>query len=101
MSKETKVDFNSLSTEAIENLREDREKTIDLLNDLTKYAFSTDRNHAEVATALAKYVETLQRSTEQLVKLAGLAKKGTRPDEKLSSSDIGELYEKMQNIENE
>ena len=64
--------LNKFITEAISNIRKDREVTHELLSDLIKIASQSEHNHKEVSMAAAKYVETLQRSNEQLVKLASL-----------------------------
>ena len=40
-----------------------------------KYMQSSDDRHREVGLVAAKYLETLQRSNEQLVKLAALIQK--------------------------
>ena len=67
--------LNKFITEAISNIRKDREVTHELLSDLIKIASQSEHNHKEVSMAAAKYVETLQRSNEQLVKLASLVQK--------------------------
>ena len=67
-----KKDFETLTDEAIENVREDRTQTKELLKDLIKYLSNDDHRHKEVGLTAAKYVETLQRSNEQLVKIISL-----------------------------
>ena len=67
--------FESLTDEAIDNIRADREQTQDLLKDLVKYISSSEDRHRDVGLTAAKYVETLQRSNEQLVKIASLKQK--------------------------
>lgn len=71
-------DFETLTDEAIGNIREDREQTRQLLNDLIKYLSSDEHRHKEVGFTAAKYVETLQRSNEQLVKIASLKQKSQK-----------------------
>jgi hypothetical protein len=73
--------------EAIENIRKDREITKDLLNDLIVYLSKDEARHTEVGTVAAKYVETLQRSNEQLVKLVTLST-GLTDDDKSEIFDL-------------
>ena len=47
---------------------------------------------------LAKYVETLQRSNEQLVKLCGLMAKGEKSDE-LTDKDFQQIFDQIQKSE--
>jgi len=51
--------------------------------------------HARVGSTAAKYVETLQRSNEQLVKLCGLMSKQDDNDE-LSEKDLDNLFDAIQ-----
>ena len=62
-------------TEAIDNIRTDRETTKELLNDAINYMSSKHDAHETVGNIAAKYVETLQRSNEQLVKVMSLLQK--------------------------
>tara|TARA_B100000131_G_scaffold317019_1_gene358219 strand:- start:56 stop:349 length:294 start_codon:yes stop_codon:yes gene_type:complete len=61
--------------EAISNIRDDRKVTKELLDDVFKYLSKNETHHREVGGVAAKYVETLQRSNEQLVKVAALMQK--------------------------
>jgi len=88
-----KQNFGELTSEAINNIREDREQTKELLQDLMKYLAVTDERHREVGSIAAKYVETLQRSNEQLVKIASLMQKQKSSSFDFSSSDKDQLYD--------
>ena len=68
--------------EAISNIREDRKTTKKLLKDLVDYMSSTNNSdkHREVGQVASKYVETLQRSNEQLVKIVSLLHKKQSQD---------------------
>jgi hypothetical protein len=90
-----KKDFDSLTDEAIENIREDREQTKDLLQDLIKYISASEDRHRDVGMTAAKYVETLQRSNEQLVKLAGLKMKEEKKSTGLTSEDRDEIFNQL------
>ena len=78
--------LNKYINEAITNIRKDREVTHELLSDLIKIASQSEHNHKEVSMAAAKYVETLQRSNEQLVKLTSLIQKEDAKQQSFSFS---------------
>ena len=61
--------------EALDNIREDRKITRELLDDAIKFVAKDEARHQQIGMTLAKYVETLQRSNEQLVKVIGLMAK--------------------------
>ena len=88
MSK--KVD--SYINEAIDNIREDRKITRDLLEDALKWVIKDEARHKEVGIVLSKYVETLQRSNEQLVKVVTLLNKKETSDG-LSPTDVSQIYD--------
>ena len=90
-----KKDFDSLTDEAIENIRKDREQTKELLKDLIKYMAGDDHRHKEIGFTAAKYVETLQRSNEQLVKIAGLKQKTEKADSGLTEEERQEIFESL------
>ena len=73
--------------EALENIRTDREITRELLDDAMKYLAKDESRHREIGITLSKYVETLQRSNEQLVKVANLMTKKEGSD-KLTAADM-------------
>lgn len=78
---------------ALENIEEDRATTKELLQDLMKYLAVADERHREVGPVAAKYVETLQRSNEQLVKIASLMQKQKSSSFEISSADKDQLYD--------
>jgi hypothetical protein len=88
-------DFESLTDEAIENIRKDREQTTELLKDLVKYLSTDEHRHKEVGLTAAKYVETLQRSNEQLVKIASLKQKSEKLDVGLTAEDRAEIFDSL------
>ena len=95
--------LNKFIEEAVENIRKDREITQELLSDLIVIAGQSEHNHKEVSLAAAKYVETLQRSNEQLVKLAGLIQKDEKKDSMFSFSgeDKDDIYDMIQKEDKE
>ena len=87
--------LNKFIEEAVVNIRKDRETTQELLSDLIKIAAASEHNHKEVSMAAAKYVETLQRSNEQLVKLAALIQKEEKKNDafNFSKDDRDGIYD--------
>ena len=83
--------------EAISNIREDREITRDLLDDVIRLIGKDEEHHRQVGTVAAKYVETLQRSNEQLVKISTIIHKQQSGDTGLSDSDKAEIFDLLQN----
>jgi hypothetical protein len=85
--------FSAQIENAISNISKDRSVTTKLLEDLMMYMGLSPDKHAEVGTVAAKYLETLQRSNEQLVKIASLLqKKEQKESATLSDDDREELF---------
>ena len=57
------------------------------------YISQSEERHQEVGSVAAKYVETLQRSNEQLVKVAALLQKKSESQAGLSEDDKKELFD--------
>ena len=77
--------------EALDNIREDRKITRELLDDAIKYVAKDEARHQQIGIILAKYVETLQRSNEQIVKIAALMSKNEKTDG-LTENDMEDIY---------
>jgi len=80
-------------SEAVTNIREDRAATHSLLLEAMTYVRKNEEHHKTVGPVLAKYLETLQRSNEQLVKVASMLNKTEATDSHLSDYDREELYD--------
>jgi hypothetical protein len=78
--------------EVVENIRKDREVTNDLLKDAIGYLAKDESRHRDIGLVLSKYVETLQRSNEQLVKITSLIAKEETKVEGLTEKDMEEIY---------
>tara|TARA_Y100000593_G_scaffold81223_1_gene151905 strand:- start:9 stop:302 length:294 start_codon:yes stop_codon:yes gene_type:complete len=72
--------LEELLKEAVDNIQQDRTVTKELLDDVITYLSKNEANHREVGPVAAKYVETLQRSNEQLVKISALLQKRESQD---------------------
>ena len=94
MSKKQNV--NDYLKEAIDNIREDRDVTKELLDDVLQFLAKGESTHRDVGLTAAKYVETLQRSNEQLVKLIGLRQKRQVENVDLSESDKDSIFDMLQ-----
>ena len=78
--------------EAVANIRDDREITRELLDDAIKWLAKDESRHREIGIIVSKYVETLQRSNEQLVKVANLMTK-KEGNVGLTPQDMDNIYE--------
>ena len=81
--------------EAIDNIRGDRETTRELLDDAMRYLATDQSRHRDMGQTLAKYVETLQRSNEQLVKVASLVSK-TESSDAITQKELDQIYASIQ-----
>ena len=86
-------DLEAYIDEAIKNIRSDRAITTALLIELMDYIKKDEDRKESVGTIAAKYVETLQRSNEQLVKISTLLQKKAGTDQGLTDEDKSELFE--------
>ena len=82
--------------DAIQNIAEDRKVTRELLDDVIRYISKNEEHHKYVGQTAAKYVETLQRSNEQLVKISALIQKQQAGDVGLSDSDRADIFDMLQ-----
>ena len=77
--------------EVLDNIRNDRKITRELLDDAIKWLAKDESRHREIGLVMSKYVETLQRSNEQLVKVAGMVSKD-KSSEGLTKKDMEDIY---------
>ena len=84
-------DKNRLLEEAIANNRADREVTSDLLYELREDIVHNKTNHTAAGQTAAKYVETLQRSNEQLVKIVTMMDKKEPKEDKIDKNSLYDL----------
>tara|TARA_R110002020_G_scaffold155104_1_gene335931 strand:+ start:79 stop:393 length:315 start_codon:yes stop_codon:yes gene_type:complete len=80
-------------TDAVENINNDRAVTNSLLADVVILLKKNEMNHKEMGSIAAKYVETLQRSNEQLVKVCTILHKQSSSSDGLSQRDKDELFD--------
>ena len=80
----------------VQNITEDRATTKVLLMDLMKWMQKAEERQKEVGIIAAKYLETLQRSNEQLVRISGLIQKEKKEEAGISDEDKQELFDMIQ-----
>jgi len=90
-----KKDLDTLIAQALDNIKNDRQVTEALLGELKEYMSVSRERYADSGTTAAKFVETLQRSNEQLVKLATLVQKkdSNHSSQELSDEDKRHLFD--------
>lgn len=88
--KQTLKDYIDKATE---NIVEDRAATKSLLMGLMNFMSSSDDKHRDLGIIASKYLETLQRSNEQLVKLAALLQKEEKNSESITDQDREDLFD--------
>lgn len=94
MSKNNKAE--EILQKSIDNIESDRAVTGKLLTDLVIYMAKTgDSSHQTVGHLAAQYVETLQRSNEQLVKIASLLQKKDGIKQGLTDFERQNLYDSI------
>ena len=92
-NKHSEPTVQAFIDEAIGNIRHDRGVTNSLLIDLIQQMKQSSDDMKHLSISAAKYVETLQRSNEQLVKVAGLLQKKNAKDNNLTETDKQDLFE--------
>jgi|TARA_R110000796_G_C14422260_1_gene420085 hypothetical protein len=93
MGKGKRITSEQFVEEAIDNVRADRAIASTLLIDLMKILKQDETKHQYSGPVAAKYLETLQRSNEQLVKLASLISKKEGSVSGLSALEKSDIYE--------
>ena len=84
--------LNKIIEQVLENIESDRLVTRDLLEDAMGYLAKDESRHREIGLTLAKYVETLQRSNEQMVKVATLIQKEEKKEDGISQEEMENLF---------
>ena len=93
MGKRKSLTSGEFIEEAINNVRKDRALASTLLVELVKILKQDETKHQHSGPVAAKYLETLQRSNEQLVKLASLMSKKENGPRTLSDLEKSDIYE--------
>jgi len=99
MGKGKHITSDQFVEEAIDNVRKDRAMASTLLIELLKILKQDETKHQHSGPVAAKYLETLQRSNEQLVKLASLMSKKEGISTGLSAMEKSDIYEMIKEEE--
>ena len=89
-------DLQNYIEEPIKNIRVDRDITSTLLTQVFAEITNGQETHKDLGLIAAKYVETLQRSNEQLVKLTSIMAKKADTGVELSEDDKKSLFDVIQ-----
>lgn len=82
--------------EALGNIREDREKAKKLLDDCAEQIGKVSDGHQSLGMVASKYLESLHKSNEQLIKVAQI-KDGTEEEYgHLDPEELDDLFEKLE-----
>ena len=92
MGRRDNLNLEQNLSEAIENIKDDRAVASDLLLDLIQDIKTDKSKHQYSGPVAAKYLETLQRSNEQLVKIAALIQQKESSSKGLTKFDKEEIY---------
>ena len=92
-------DVEDYLQEAINNIQHDRAATKTLLMTLMKYMQISEDRHKEVGLIAAKYLETLQRSNEQLVKVTSIVAKKSSGSDTITEKDRQDLFDMINSEE--
>ena len=92
----SKNDLDSLMSEALSNVRNDRKIAREFLNEIANQIANDAEQNQRLSPVAAKHIETMQRSNEQLVKLINLKQKGSENSAELSESDKDNLFDLIQ-----
>ena len=101
MGKRRNLSLDDYIDETTTNIREDRAMAKSLLVDVVHDMKVSDSSRKDLGPIAAKYVENLQRSNEQMVKLASLLQKQKLQQFELSSHDKEGLLDLLKENEEE
>jgi len=85
--------FDEFVEEALRNINEDRAAAKSLLTDVMLYIKKSDDRQREFGLIAAKYLETLQRSNEQMVKLTSIMHRRDDTSTELSEEDKQNVFD--------
>jgi len=93
MGKRQNLKLEDYIEETTTNIREDRAMAKSLLMDVMADMKLSPSDRREMGSIAAKFVENLQRSNEQMVKLAALMQRQKSQQFSLSADDKEELFD--------
>lgn len=94
-------DIDSLISEALDNIRDDRKIAREFLNEIANQIAVNAENNKYLSPVAAKHIETMQRSNEQLVKIIGLRQKAKVQSFELTDDDKNDIFDMLQDSNQE
>lgn len=90
--------IRKLMDDALKAIDDDRKEAKDLLDDLAAHIGKNADRYATMGMTAAKYLETMQRSNEQRVKLIGIIAKRSEDEDfgEVSEDEATEMYEEFE-----
>ncbi len=93
MAKRSDLNLEQYVEETTKNIREDRAMAKTLLIDVMADMAGSSTDRREMGPLAAKFVENLQRSNEQMVKLAAILQRQKTSHVGLTADDKEELFD--------
>jgi len=93
MAKRRDLKLEEYVEETTKNIREDRAMAKSLLMDVMADMKASSAERREMGPIAAKFVENLQRSNEQMVKLASILQRQKTTNVGLSADDKEQLFD--------
>ena len=93
MAKRRNLSLDEYVEETTKNIREDRAMAKTLLIDVMADMAGSSTDRREMGPIAAKFVENLQRSNEQMVKLASILQRQKTQQHGLSEDDKEQLFD--------
>lgn len=93
MAKRRDLSLEEYLEETTKNIREDRAMAKSLLIDVMSDMSASPTDRREMGPLAAKFVENLQRSNEQMVKLAAIVQKQKTQQFGLTAADKEQLFD--------
>jgi hypothetical protein len=88
--------IDTLITEALDNIRNDRKVANEFLNEIANQIANDAEQNKYLSPVAAKHIETMQRSNEQLVKIINLKQKSSVGTIELNQKEKDELFDLIQ-----
>ena len=95
MAKRRDLSLDEYLEETTKNIREDRAMAKTLLMDVMADMAASATDRREMGPIAAKFVENLQRSNEQMVKLASILQRQKTTNVGLTENDKEELFDPL------
>tara|TARA_Y100000592_G_C5426442_1_gene296000 strand:- start:215 stop:520 length:306 start_codon:yes stop_codon:yes gene_type:complete len=92
----SKNDLDTLMSEALGNIRNDRKVAREFLNEIANMISGDPDQNKYLSPVAAKHIETLQRSNEQLVKIISIQSKKVESNFELTEADRENLFDIIQ-----